>query len=304
MVRDETFFLHNWHRHYAREFGDENLFVIDHNSQTNPPQSVIPSLKNITRIPFDNPAKDKQAQDRRNFDHVRFHAISDMMASLLHYYDCVIYNDVDEIFVTDDTMGLRQYLDSIPEIGNRAGVGVELFQHTSDTPFDPTQPVFEQRKHFYYRWNICRPCILTKPTLIGGNGAVGPVWLDPKLLMLHLRFVDNDELFQRQQKRLLAYSESRGGEASRWKLSLGETQEKMDAFWARTPAEMDMPHYEFLDECIPGYRDTEISDATFKRQKKSPRQQVKLDHFFDQQVVKLFWKYRFEFPDRFNTYPS
>ena len=36
MARDEPLFLPIWFRHYAGEFGAENLFVLDHRSESSP----------------------------------------------------------------------------------------------------------------------------------------------------------------------------------------------------------------------------------------------------------------------------
>lgn len=266
MCRDEDFFLPIWHRYYASQFGAENLFIIDHNSQNATARDILPEAINVITIPFDTPTADKDAQNRKSFDEERWLAISAFAASMLKYYDCVIYNDTDEIYVADHENGLAAYLDTIPEIGTRAGIGIEVYHDIeNEPPLDPKQSIFEQRSHFNYKWHISRPGILSHEVELRGNGAMAPVFFDPKLMMLHLRFADHEHLEQRQNLRLEAFDQNRGGQKSRWRLSMLKTLKWVRRFWERPQSDEEFPHVDIIKEFLPDYESIPLRDGSYPR---------------------------------------
>lgn len=203
MVRDEPFFLPIWCRYYGDLFGAENLFVIDHNS-TEPAKSYVPDTRiNTIRIPHD------QALDVSH----RFALVTNTVHMLKLYYDVVIYNDVDEIFLPDPavypdlTAYLAHRMGHIPKgCSGVAGMGVELLHdHTNEPAFDVTQPVLQQRSLFNYEPWYAKPHILLDPCEVGAHGIDKPWMLDRDLLVCHLRFVDREELIRRQRVRNAAY---------------------------------------------------------------------------------------------------
>ncbi|PIB24006.1 hypothetical protein BFP76_01785 [Amylibacter kogurei] len=304
MVRDEDFYLPNWYRYYAGQFGEENLFIIDHNSTEASAKSIIPAAKNIVNIPFDTPANDKNADRRGSFDDQRFAAIGNFVRSLLSYYDCVVFNDTDEIYVADHANGLCGYLDELPEIGIRSGVGLEIYQHENDAPFDPLQNVFSQRRHYSYRWNFCKPHILGEPADIAGHGAYGPVRFDTNLLLVHLRFADLGHLEQRQTRRLVAFSQMRGGQKSRWKQTIDETHKSISKFWKREESPLELIHHDLFDELLPEHRKQPITNDNFHRFNGGKIANIRPVDFFDPDATKDVDKYRFILPDRFKNIPS
>lgn len=304
MARDENFYLPIWYRYYSQQFGAENLFVIDHNSQNYSAKSILPAEANVVRIPFDTPKQDKFAVNRMSFDHRRFLAISKFIQSLLTYYDCVIFNDSDEIYVVDDSLGLSAYLDSLPDIGVRAGAGIELFQHADELSIDPVRPILDQRKHFSYRWEFCKPFITSENARIGAHSAFSQIWLDPNLMLVHLRFADATHLRSRQNLRLEAYAQNRGGKSSRWKHSLPETKETIEQFWQRSPTDLDLPHRELWDRILPDYLNKPLCDENYPRFGAEARRAVRPHEFFDPKEIAVFNQQRFRLPDRFKQYAS
>jgi hypothetical protein len=229
MTRDEDVFLTVWHRYYARLFGVDNLFIVDHNSSASPPAQVLGAgERNVFRIPFDSPSHMTEG-DRFAFDRERFHFVSDLIAALLKYYDTVIFNDTDEVFVADPEV----YPDLATYIASNdneviAGIGLEILHDPVEEPsFDPASPVLAQRCNFVYRFHHSKPHILSQPCRIGGHGSRRPFSLDPDLYLMHLKFVDWDRSLERQQKLLGFFHEGRGGERSRWRLDPTEVEQRM-----------------------------------------------------------------------------
>src|SRR5581483_1471923 len=88
MVYNEAHFLPRWIRHYAAQVGAGNCTVIDHGSDDGC-TDALPGV-NLLRIP------------RSPTDEVeRARFLSGFCASLLSWYDWVIYTDVDEFLVAD-----------------------------------------------------------------------------------------------------------------------------------------------------------------------------------------------------------
>jgi hypothetical protein len=228
MTRDEDVFLAVWHRYYAGLFGPENLFIVDHNSSASPPARVLGADLNVFRIPFDSPSR-VAADDQFAFDRERFGFVSNLIAALLTYYDTVIFNDTDEVFVADPELypNLAAYL-AANDDEVIAGIGLEILHDPAEEPpFDPVGPVLAQRRNFVYRFHHSKPHILSRPCQIGGHGSRRPFRLDPDLYLMHLKFVDWDRSLERQQKLFGFFQEGRGGERSRWRFDAGEIERRM-----------------------------------------------------------------------------
>jgi hypothetical protein len=305
MCRDEDFFLPIWHRYYASQFGAENLFIIDHNSQNASARDVLPEAINVISIPFDTPIADKDGQNRKSFDEERWPAISEFAGSLLKYYDCVIYNDTDEIYVADHANGLAAYLDSVPEIGTRAGIGIEVYHDIeNEPPLKTALPIFEQRSHFAYKWHISRPCIMSEAVDLLGNGARAPIFLDPKLMMLHLRFADHEHLEQRQNLRLEAFDQNRGGQKSRWRLSMLKTLKWVRHFWEKPESGDEFPHVDVIKENLADYETIALEASAYPKFIEHGIKEVRVKTFLHPDIIKSSEALRYRFPERCKGWQS
>ena len=229
MARDEDVFLSIWHRYYAGLFGAENLFVIDHNSVGKRPEAVLgaPDL-NRFRIPFDTPSGTAE-DDRHAFDRERFRFVSNLLSALLRYYDTVIFNDADEVFLPDPAVApdLAAYLET-NDVPVLAGVGLEIFHHPDEEPaYDPARPVFAQRSHYIYRFHHSKPHILSRPCVIGGHGSRQPFRLDPDLYLMHFKYLDWGRTLERQRTLNAFFQAGRGGKRSRWRFDAREAERRM-----------------------------------------------------------------------------
>jgi hypothetical protein len=302
MTRDEDLHLRLWHRYNAAQFGAENLFIIDHNSQTRRPQDVLGIDCNVIRLPFDNPIADPDG-DLRKFDEARFMFISAQITALLQYYDCVIFNDCDELMVVDGPMGLREYLDSVPDIAVRSGIGVEVKHHmATEAAYDFDVSLFAQRRYFKYYLNFCKPWITSQPVRITGHGAYSPFHIDPNLLLVHLRRFDFDTSRDRMEHRLEAYAEGRGGLKSRWSESTDDLEETFRRTFRRKIEGTrigQMPHRSALEEFLPKYTEQEFSTENYERKYGKRMSLLEVTNFIDLQERMKLQRRIFKFPEGF-----
>ncbi|MEM7441498.1 MAG: glycosyltransferase family 2 protein [Pseudomonadota bacterium] len=300
MVRDEDFFLRIWFNYYAGQFGAENLFIIDHNSQETPPRKVVGDGPTVLRLPMTNPIIDPTGENR-SFDTARFRFVSDQITALLQYYDAVIFNDADEIFVTNTDASLKDYLDSLSDIGLRAGMGTEVFHDPIREPkFDPGKGIFQQRRYFRYRFLFCKPWVVGEPgRKIGGHGARDGFHLDPNLVLIHMHHMDLDQLMRRRRQRLQAFAEGRGGLRSRWKDHLPKARMQIQRFANIEPQPDDMPHTDLLEELFPRYREQIFDGKNYTRVEGNQKRLVQVERFVTEAHKEMLFTNRFQYPDRY-----
>ncbi|WP_138469880.1 glycosyltransferase family 2 protein [Poseidonocella sp. HB161398] len=207
MMKDEEFFLPIWFRYYSEIFGGENLFILDNGSSKAPAEMLPTGLRGTCINVFQIPPREETSESRceDSFDNQRFGAISGIVNGLLSFYDFVLFNDTDEIFMADPARyrNLAHYLEQRAAIGEiRAGVGLELFHdRQSETAFDPEAPIFSQRRNVFASPLYTKPHVLGRKSVLRPHAVAHPFTFDPDLYLFHLRFVDVDRLRLRQAKR-------------------------------------------------------------------------------------------------------
>lgn len=232
MARNEPLFLPIWYKYYSGLFGSDNLYIIDHAStHPTPGQTLEPltgsQMVNIVRLPD---SSDSDEASLLHHDQTRFGFLSAFMRGLLHYYDVVIHNDADEVFIVDPLAGatLKEYLEHRGAFEVLAGIGIELLHdHVSERAIVPDQPILAQRRKFVYRIHHSKPHILRKAARIRAHGADRIFSVEPEIFLLHLKFIDRDYLINRQ--RFLRQLWARGaGKLSRWQMTEGDIAEELD----------------------------------------------------------------------------
>jgi hypothetical protein len=185
MVFNEAHLLPRWIRHYAPQFGPENCTVIDHGSDDGCTDAM--GRVNLVRIP------------RSPTDEF----ISGFCASLLTWYDWVIYTDVDEFLVADPAYyaSIRELLVASP---HKVITAVGFNVHHNDPrepPIDPERPVSEQRRWMMMVVAMCKPLAISRPVqwAAGFHSSDAEVAFD-RLFLFHLRNYDTQQSLLRLHK--------------------------------------------------------------------------------------------------------
>ena len=213
MVYNEAALLPVWARHYARQVGADHCYVVDHGS-TEP--IILPPGVNTLRLP------------RSPHDDVRrARFISGLAASLLGYYDWVLYTDVDELLLADPTeFADLQSFCSAASAGTINAIGLDIQHRPSvESPLDLLAPIGPQRGWVRFTSAMCKP-VLTRTPLAwtpGFHASDRPIAF-AKLYLFHLHWADRDLGRRRLAKtRLMPW---RPGEA-------GKHQRMTDGDWQK-----------------------------------------------------------------------
>lgn len=187
MVYNEEYFLPIWLRYYSSQLGLDHLYVVDHGSTDGSVDNLECSHIRIPRADLD--------------ETVRCEMVSRLQASLLSYFDVVIYTDVDEFIVPRPSKyrGLVDYCEKTPHAVSRC-VGVEVFQHDSALPdLDRGRPILQQRPYVYFSYWESKPLVSAVPLTWspGFHACNEEAPLDPDLVLFHLKFADLKHVFRR-----------------------------------------------------------------------------------------------------------
>lgn len=257
MMRDDPFFLRIWHQYYSRQLGDDHLYVIDNGSvwPDGMPSEIqdILARVSVVKIPFQDGVGRLQ---KRGFDYTRFSFINAFIAGLRSYYNIVLHNDIDELFVPDPARwsGLHDYLaDEARRGGVVSGVGIELFQDVeSDAAYDPAMPLFAQRPNYIYRVEYCKPHLFYSTDWVLPHKATKPFFLDPDLYLVHLKYLDADRIVARQDDILDYYDKGMGGRRSRWSWSQQRLKNEFDKLAKRDTYDgAAFQHTELFERDLP-----------------------------------------------------
>ena len=191
MARNESVFLPIWWRYYSQFFQPEDIYILDHESTDG-----STSGPGFVRIPVSNPVVDwgwhrdmLQQQQHR----------------LIEQYDVVLCTDVDEIVAPDPRTGdLGEYLIRFRgDFVNCRGYEI-LHLKDSEGPLDFTQPLLEQRLHWYFNPAYSKPLLARVPMFWHGGlhaRVDGLTNDDPSLYLIHLHRVDYDTCLARHHQR-------------------------------------------------------------------------------------------------------
>lgn len=183
MTYNEGDLVSVWRRHYAAQVGDARCYVIDHGS-TDGSVSDLGDV-NVVRIP-------RSPQD----DKMRAGFLSCFCASLLCWYDAVVYVDIDELLVADPARynSLLSYAASVERDGIRTAIGFDVIHPSSEEPtMDWSRPVSEQRRWLRFSSAMCKPVLIRQPVswAPGFHCIDAPPRFD-NLYLFHLRYADRD----------------------------------------------------------------------------------------------------------------
>jgi hypothetical protein len=188
-VYNENINLSIWRRYYGANFGENNLFVVDRQSD----DGSTRDLGDVNKFVF----------PRTGFDDTKkIQTLNSLHSALLQSFDCVIVTDCDEIVVPDPQAysSLRQYIETnTPEYINCIGLDI-CHVLTMELPLDLASPILSQRSTACFRSSGCKPLMSSTPTiwLPGGHSCNKPPRFDEHLFVFHLKYMDYSISMQRQ----------------------------------------------------------------------------------------------------------
>ena len=195
--RDEGRMLPLWVRYYGGLFGDENIYVVDDNSEDGSTDDLPCDVLHVPPI------------RGGRFNTTRMAMVGNLGRSLLTLYDVVLFCDTDEFLVPDPARyaDLKAYveakdgegLDAVGSLGFNVVHAVD-----SEPPLDLTQPLLGQRRLAKFLPLMCKPAIKWVPAhwSAGTHGIRTPYAVDPDLWMFHMKFGDRDHLQEAADHRL------------------------------------------------------------------------------------------------------
>jgi hypothetical protein len=183
--RDEGGMLPLWIKYYGNQFGVQNLYVVDDNSEDGSTDN-LPC--DVLRIPPIRGGK---------FNSTRMAMVGNLGRSLFQLYDVVMFCDTDEFIVPDPDKyaGLKKYVEARTGEGQNAvgSLGFNVVHNVgSEPPLDLSQPLLGQRRLAKFLPLMCKPAIKWVPAhwSSGTHGVKTPYRVDPDLWMFHMKFGD------------------------------------------------------------------------------------------------------------------
>jgi hypothetical protein len=195
--RDEGRMLPLWIKYYGEQFGVQNLYVVDDNSEDGSTDDLPCDVLHIPPI------------RGGKFNSTRMAMVGHLGRSLLQLYDVVLFCDTDEFIVPDPDRhaGLRQYVETRTDDGLNAvgSLGFNVVHDVgSEPPLDLSRPLLGQRRLAKFLPLMCKPAIKWVPAhwSSGTHGVRTPYEVDPDLWMFHMKFGDRDLLQEAADHRL------------------------------------------------------------------------------------------------------
>ncbi|MGP6086224.1 glycosyltransferase family 2 protein [Antarctobacter jejuensis] len=184
MVRDDTFFLKAWLRHYGETFGRENCYIVNHGRGQD--VATLAEGCNIIGIPGD---------PHPNFDMKRWRMLNNLVQGLRCYYTHVVVGDVDELVVVDPAQGvsLLDYLRETKAKRVLTPLGLEVIHRIDLEPEEIGDRILGPRRHVRLAPHYSKPCIISHGVKIarGGHFTQYDQLIAPDdLYLFHLKFCD------------------------------------------------------------------------------------------------------------------
>lgn len=225
VVRDEAAMLPRWVAHYGAQFGEDALVVVDDRS-TDGSTDDLPC-----RVVRHGGFPDGQ------FERARMQLVSRLAEELLADHDAVLFSDADEFLVTDPDVydGLQDAVARRPEVGVLAGVGFNVVHHVGvEGPLRAGEPVLGQRRFGKVATKLCKPALkrVPAPWVRASHGIRAPYAVDPGLLMVHLKFADQDLLRRTSELRNAVHASTGLTEQSSWAVSGDDLAGRLASFAA------------------------------------------------------------------------
>lgn len=187
MARNEGRPLRRWVDYYAGEVGNDNVFVVDDNSEDGSTENLPCAVLRIPHL------------RKERFENSRMALVSGLAAGLLAAFDAVLFCDGDEFVVADPLIhpSLRHF---VAARTGRTAVGVLGLNVVHDVgreaALDESLPILGQRQLAKFLPRMCKPSLKWEPVswARASHGLEARFEIDPELYMFHMKFADRDRL--------------------------------------------------------------------------------------------------------------
>lgn len=203
--KNEYYFLPKWLKHYKKYFDDEDIYILDHESDDDSTDNLnVNVIKIVNDIAFDHQWLTTTVENYQR--------------ELLEKYECVLFADSDELIYTypralNETIDL--FLKSNETI--QTCLGYEVIQNLElESPLKETDLIFENRD-YWFRYPLYDKPLLSKIPLNWEWGFHHT--LDHRrsntfnLILCHLHRCDFELMFKRHKDRLDKWNIKDDGES-------------------------------------------------------------------------------------------
>ncbi|MEP2714902.1 glycosyltransferase family 2 protein [Pseudophaeobacter sp.] len=226
MVHQDYWALSQWFRHYSRQLGAENLFVVAHGAD--PQVAEICPGASVLTVPRDR---------LQGFDHWRGRMLNGFQQGLLELYDWVIRTDADELICVDPKRwgSLPQMLEQ-QEAPALFALGFNLFDFSDAQGGDQTGSVFARHGdvvftgHYSKAWAVRRPIGLRRHglQLRPARLADFPFVMPRGAYLAHLKFANGQALTDMTEVRHeVGNSKGPGTPGKAWRQAAQEAEAKL-----------------------------------------------------------------------------
>jgi hypothetical protein len=200
MVKNENYFLPIWLKHYKKFFSNEDIFILDHQSNDGSTENL-----DVNVIPVINELA---------FDHQWLvNVVQDFQKHLLQEYESVLFAESDELVYSldGDLNGLINHFSSDPNIEFLSCHSHEVIQDLeNEIPISKTDEILKHRNNWFH-WGMYDKTLLTKVPLHyewGFHNTIGrPKNFKYDIFLLHLHRCDFELMLERHEER-----------ANKWKM--------------------------------------------------------------------------------------
>nr|WP_294916751.1 glycosyltransferase family 2 protein [uncultured Neokomagataea sp.] len=208
MVYNEPHHLPVWCRHYGGDVGPSACYIIDHGSD----DGSTDHIGDFNRIHIPRSPQD---------DEKRTKFINQFCASLLSWYESVIYVDVDELLIADPALhpSLTHFAqtNTCPVV---TAIGLDLIHRPEhEKPLDNSHPLLSQRRHARFSSAMCKPVLIRTPITWAPGfhcHAEAPPQFNAPLFLFHTRYADlNAGLERLHRTRTQAWCSEHAGQHQR-----------------------------------------------------------------------------------------
>jgi hypothetical protein len=193
IVKNESFFLPIWIKHYSKFFNKEDLYVLDHQSTDD---STINLDVNVVQVTND-----------LAFDHQWLvDTVKNFQVKLLDSYECVIFAESDELLYSTDmpfTEFVNKFIDS--DDSYLTCEGYEMIQNLeNEIPLTPNNLIMPNR-NYWFRTTMYDKTLISKIPLDwewGFHSVSGKTnKFGSNLFMCHLHRCDFELMLRRHEER-------------------------------------------------------------------------------------------------------